>query len=468
MLRVDETVDAFRRGVLDIDCKRMVLTQHKDGGERFEGQGYIRQADDGTLIFKIYVTKYDAKPLGHLHVMFNTSAGKMHSDAMFYDLEAIAHDGTRWIASRILPDPHWDMSDQTVLMHGKMQSITADLDMPQKRHHLVLHFFEEYQVPLHRMSETERHGTPYYTRDRAEFTALESEFVVRVRDGSSDTIFEIASDKPFPTAFDLRVQEALQYITAKTAIWRVRFQSADKGIELELASPWRKSSRTQFSPPLASNSAQFLEHGWKLFEKYLAYVVQKTDGTYWNPVAYHLHNACEATANSVDAWAVGVSVAVEAVSGLINVEGDKQKAERVVLYQERARKWLEDQKDLADIADRAWGLINAMSSKRPQDALYALAETGHVEKAYVDAWEYLRNRHVHPKLKDLQKPSPVDFQKLLDHIHRVETLLRQLTFYLIGYEGPFTDYGVYGKHAFPSKQYPLVLNSGSAHAPPAS
>jgi hypothetical protein len=60
-----------------------------------------------------------------------------------------------------------------------------------------------------------------------------------------------------------------------------------------------------------------------------------------------------------------------------------------------------------------------------------------------------------PTLKDLKKPDPADYQKLLDHIHRVETLLRQLTFYLIRYEGPFTDYGVHGKHDFPSKQYPL-------------
>ncbi len=96
-----------------------------------------------------------------------------------------------------------------------------------------------------------------------------------------------------------------------------------------------------------------------------------------------------------------------------------------------------------------------MSNKRPDDALYALAKTGHVEKAYIKTWRDLRNRHVHPTLKDLKKPDPVDYQKLLDHIHRVETLLRQLTFYLIGYEGPFTDYGVAGKHDFPSKQYPL-------------
>ena len=54
MFDVDETIEAFRRGTLDIDCKRMVLAQCKEGGERFEGQGYIRQSADGSLIFKIY------------------------------------------------------------------------------------------------------------------------------------------------------------------------------------------------------------------------------------------------------------------------------------------------------------------------------------------------------------------------------------------------------------------------------
>jgi hypothetical protein len=99
-----------------------------------------------------------------------------------------------------------------------------------------------------------------------------------------------------------------------------------------------------------------------------------------------------------------------------------------------------------------------MSSKRPQDTLYALGDAGRVEKSYVEAWTYLRNRHVHPKLQDLEKPTSADMQKLLDHIHKVEVLLRQLTFHLIGYEGPFTDYGARG---FPSKQYPLANESGS-------
>jgi hypothetical protein len=66
MFDIDDTIDSFRRGTLDFDCRRMVLAQGKKGGVRFEGQGYIRQSTDGTLVFKIYVTQHDAKSFGHL------------------------------------------------------------------------------------------------------------------------------------------------------------------------------------------------------------------------------------------------------------------------------------------------------------------------------------------------------------------------------------------------------------------
>jgi hypothetical protein len=456
MLDIDETIEAFRGGALDFDCKRMLLVQRKKGGERFEGQGYIRQTTDGTLIFKIYVTECDAKPFGHLEAQLGIKSGEIFSDEAYFDLDATGRDGTRWTATSILPAPHWDASDMSVLVNGQMQSITAHLDMPQPSHCLRLHFFEEYEVPLHRMSEAERGGNRWMVRDLAEFEACGSTFVVRKRDGSGDTIVEAISESPFPAAFNLRIQEALQYITAKTAIWRARLESEGQKLHLELASPRRKSPRTQFNPPISPASIDFHQHGWSLFGKYLTYVVASAEGTYWHPVAYHLNNACEATAGSWDAWAVGVSVAVEAVASLIGIEGDREKVERVALLQDRMRKWFAEQADLQDLADRVRGQIDAMSNKRARDTLHTLAATGHVEEDYIKAWAHLRNRHVHPTLKDLKKLDQVDYQKLLDHIHRVEVLLRQLTFYLIGYQGPFTDYGVHGDHGFfPSKQYPM-------------
>ena len=172
-------------------------------------------------------------------------------------------------------------------------------------------------------------------------------------------------------------------------------------------------------------------------------------------VAYHIYNACEATANSVDAWAVGISVAVEAVVGLIELPNDGVKGlERDWRsFRNACARYPELETDVPDLVRRMKGLIKIMSNKRPQDTMYALANRGYVEKSYVEAWTYLRNRHVHPTLNDLKKPDLVDYQNLLNHIHRVEVLLRQLTFYLIEYNGPFTDYGA---ENFPSKQYPLV------------
>src|SRR5271168_690847 len=115
MLDINKAIDDFRRGTLDLDCKQMVLVQRKEGGERFEGQGYIRQLDDGTLCFKIYVVKHNAKPFSLIGARFDT-------DDMLFDLHATAHDGTLWTAVRIAPVPNWDAT-VSVLVQGQMRSM---------------------------------------------------------------------------------------------------------------------------------------------------------------------------------------------------------------------------------------------------------------------------------------------------------------------------------------------------------
>jgi len=392
-----ETIDAFRRGQLDLDCKRMVLTQRKTGGVRFEGQGYIRQTPDGAITLKLYVTQHNAKPFADLHDLVATAAGGLYPEDLLYDLEAVQQGGTQWTATRIMPDPHWDTTDMSVLMTGKLQAITARLDRKSPQHYLRLHFFDQYDLPLNLFSNVENNEGKLTVRDRAKFEACGSKFEVRVGDG--DTIVEAHSEEAFPDAFDLRIQEALQFVTAKTAFWRARVESKSDGFSVELAAPSRKSSRTQFGPPLSPNSIDFQTHGWRLFGAYLQYLVANTTDTYWNHVAYHLNNACEATAGSLDAWAVGVSVAVEAVASLINLAEDKEQAASVVGLQASMREWLEGQSGLGKLADRVAGLIGMIGNKLPQDTLHALAAAGRIEKSYIKAWSDLRNRHVHPTLR---------------------------------------------------------------------
>lgn len=462
MIAFEKTIVDFRKCTLDLDCKRMVLSQRKENGECFEGPGCIRQHTDGTISFKIYVTKHNAQPFAHINRIAR-NVGKIYSEEMFFDLEAIGSAGTRWTSKHILPSPHWDFSDGSVLVHGRLQSITAHLDReflgPSSANYLRLHFFEEYEVPRCKFSEVEEDGRTYPVRDSANFCACGLAFELQQRAGSGDTIIEVSSENAFPDALDLRIQEALQYITKKTAIWRARLEITGDSAQLELAVPWRKASRTQFHPPLSPASIEFPKHGLILFAKYLEYAVATAGQTYWHPVAYHLYNACEATAGSVDAMAVGLSVAVEALTSLIPFE---RQDDELRTFQTRVREWLAEQSSFSkSLIIRARGQIDSMSNKRPQDVLYGLANSGHIDQAYIQAWTRLRNRHVHPKLSDLSKPDPADNQELSDNIHRVEVLLNQLTFFLIGYEGPFSDYGCIGSQDYLSKQYPLKADTES-------
>lgn len=456
-MNIDKTIDEFRRGKFELDCRKIVLQQNKERGAIFEGQGYLKQLENGTLIFKIFITEFkNAKPFDHLEV--DTAYGVLYTDEMFYTLTAVSRGGTEISASGVRPSIDWDMHSAPCaeIARGQMQSIVAKINQPQPINYLGLYFFEEYEVPLHAMSEAEKHGDKYWTLDTAEFEACACHFTVKVRDGSGLTFVEATSKSTFPNDFHLRIREALQYITGRIAMCRARVESRDDMLILTLESPTRTASHNQFVGPISRVSPSLQKDLWNLFEIYLTYVVKNTPDTFWNPVAYHIYNACEASSNSLDAWAVGVSVAVEAIASLITSNASTKEAEKISALQESMREHLKTLPQFADLSQRMTGLIAMLGKKRPQDVMHELAAKGLVEKTYITAWSKLRNRHVHPSISDLKKPSPADYQQLIDRIHSVEVLLYQLTFYLIGYSGPYTDYGIKG---FPTKTYPISEGS---------
>lgn len=454
IVNIAQTIDAFRRGAVDLDCPKMVLKQVRTNGTRLEGPGYIKQQNDGTLWFKIYVTsRENARPFG----LFagDPPLGPLHPDEAFFELSAIAQDGTTIHADRIRAVPNWNLHEDTLQVQGSLQSIVALEERSEAESYLRLVYFEEYDVPLFLPSETEIHGVPYAVVDRAEFEAVGCQFEVQRREGSGQTIIVAKSAKEFPPAFNFRVQEALQYVTAESAFWRVRIERAGRGLEVEFASPRRRSSHTQMDPPLSRSSIDWRTYTWTLFSAYLAYVASKTVGTHWNPVAYHQYNAVESSANSIDAWAIGISVAVEAVASLVSLEKPEGEAQKLSDFRKLVCEFVAGLPIYADLARRLPGLLGSMGNRRPQDVLHALAKQGKVKKSYIEAFSNLRNRQVHPKLQDLNPPSPLESQQLIDEIHRTEVVLRQLTFHLIGYEGPFTDYGAQN---WPSKPYPLAAH----------
>lgn len=462
MIDIDEMIDAFRRGRFDLDCTKMVLRQRKDGGRNFEGCGYVRQIDDGSLVFKLYVQRRDnVGPAGSLQILTSGTAGTVFGDDELYDLTATSVDWTSWKAVRIAElYPNWNMQDGTGILSGRLNSIVAGPMLPpMARPFLRLHFFEEYELPLPAWSPATDRPLQRIARDHIKLHACGANFEVTSRLGSGDTVVTATADRKFPAIFHLRIQESLQYITGRSANWRARVENSDGMSTLELASPRPKAAHTQFNPPISPATIEFHSHTWALFERFLSYVVKNTDTTsgtqHWNSVAYHLYMARESTSASIDAWAVGVSVAVEAVASLIveKLPVDQEKEKCWANLWSHARQWLEGKENLSDgIRDRARGHLSP-KFMRPKDALIALAERNLADHECVDAWNKLRNRHVHPNLADLRVPDAAEYRALFKLLQQAGMLLHQLTFHLIGYEGPFTDYSRVGPG---SRQYPLV------------
>jgi hypothetical protein len=460
MMIIDEAVEAFRLGAFETDCHTMVLKQRVPDGEIYKGKGYVKQDTNGVLIFKIYVTSHEnAKPFRVIEDAAIPKPGNLFTQAMFYDLAVTTTDGTPWKAEKLIPSFNWDIKEMTVTASGQISSMKADLKSARPSFLQRIYFFEELDIPLHGMSLEERDGVSYYLRSKSEFKFRTFEFEVRKLERSKSTVADVSSSISFPEGFHLRVKEALQYMTGVTTSWRALVSNTPEVMSLELASPSRPSHRTRFSMPLTSGSADYLQHGWEIFSTYLAYVLDQTKGAMWNPVAYHLLNAREASANSVDAAAIGVSVALEALASLVQTPSDPELDVRLDFFRKQMQGYLSEQAEFSEFSQRMDGLLNTMGTKRPQDVLHLLARAGGVEGSYIQAWSKLRNRHVHPKLSDLKPLDVADQQCLLDRIRKVEVLVHQLVFHLIGYRGPFTDYG---SNQFPTKQYPLPINDSTS------
>lgn len=452
---IEDSIESFRQGSFEVDCPTMELKQRKNNGEVYQGSGYIKQDADGRLTYKLYVgTSLNSGPFQQLEIYSKIRPGKLFEDENYYDLTAATIEGTTWTAMRVFPSFSSDVEANTKISYGQLDTIRAELPNHNRNNYQRLHFFEELELPLHLMSETDRNGHKFYTLDRSEFDIGDLKFEVCTRKGSGDTVMEVSRDNALSASFHLRAQEALQFITGKTVVWRARVDVSPDAFVLELTSPFRKSPKTSLKPPISPGSSEFRAHGWRLFGCFLIYVTAQTHGTQWNPVAYHLHNARESTANSIDAGAVGVSVALEAIASLAATKHENGVLKRIEAFQKHIHDQLSKQQEFSDFMTRLDAMLVNWSKKRPQDTLHELAELGFIQKEYIKSWTDLRNRHVHPALADLEPPSPATYQSVLNNTYRVEVLVYQIIFHLLGYEGPFTDYGAEG---FTNTNYPLAV-----------
>src|SRR6266568_5505454 len=225
------------------------------------------------------------------------------------------------VADDLLPQVSWPGPEsQKPVVQGKLRTVrtAGRFAKPTRKHLLRLHFFQNLEVACTCISAEETPTGTVLKRDHARFTALGCDFPVARTDG--ELIVEVQSDEPFAPSFETRIIETLQFVLARSLALRIMVIAEDAAQGLELASAVPTVGKAKLDPPLAAGYQGFQECFWPLFIRYLEYVVANNNTQYWHSCSYHLNNACEASAHSIDAWATAVCVAVEGISSLVTFE----------------------------------------------------------------------------------------------------------------------------------------------------
>src|SRR5258708_2694050 len=438
-MSIDSLIVAHKDGRLDIECAEMSLRQRTGTNPiSFRGTGRIRQSSEGVLEFELRANEYkNTDMVSYFNEFMSVKPGTLIDEKRYYDLHVRGADGLGWVAERIRINPNWPGSDGSPTITGQLSVLTTSQAGTGPGHWLQIHFFEDVEVPT--------------IMGSYKFSAIDSDFTVQKHD--HEFVVEVHSPTPLGENLYLRIQEALMFLLAQSVKWRAIVTHDGSRQRLELGSAVPRSLHTRIDPPIARPHHAHLLDLWNMFSRYLEYVVKTTPHPHWSRCSYDLLNAREASTNSIDAWSIGLGVAVEGIASNIRVEKTRAEKKLLANLQKSILKHVASEPRFAPFTKRLTGLLGMMSQDRLHDRLRPLIDSGHVDPAHLKAWGDLRHKHVHPNVSDLRDVASADYQALFDLMSKTTVLMYHVVFYLIGYQGKYTDYGTYG---YPLRDYPLA------------
>ena len=380
------------------------------------------------------------------------TAGKLLSEDQYFRLAASDALGRRWVAEKIIPDTAHG-TDGLISASGIIHSLTNVQEQPYSAYYQELHFFEDIDFPCNA-------NTSIYT-DRGEGARLSqsSNDLVKLRSADCDIAIhkgngvvtvKLDSSSPFPAHIETRIVEALQFVLGRSLWWRALKSIIGNEETITLVSPRPASPRTRLRPPIALWTMTGHQYVWQLFDLYLRYILQRSEPG-WHPCSVHLHAACEASANSIEAYALGLAVAVEGITSALFPKCARYGRDYKSLVNNLCTyvsQWGLNASDavVARVRDRIQGFRGQLLQVRAVDKMYQLAREGVLDERHIAAWKTLRNTSAHAGVPG----TPIN-QELIDNVSSATVLMYHLVFHAIGYNGRYIDYST---HGYPPRSYP--------------
>ena len=436
---------AFGEGRLEIDCPLIILSS--SNGE-YRGPGGIVQGDGGTLSFKMHC---QSEPSGSVSQMLGrisrATPGKLIPTADLFDLVATDYTGTNWKAHSISPNTTSYSTTGRTLIRGSLRSLYQEQPVaPPLRNAVILTFFDQNTSEWDALLALEHCIGAPYTGYNVECSKAEQ----------GQVSFSLRSHSSLPEDCWFRVVEALRFVLADLVSPSIVEECGGAKRKLTLyARPPR--SRSQQMPPIRTGWRKNQPEALRMFERYLQLVTTEAAKGFSHPCSAHLSHAIEASANSAEAWAVGLCVAFEGIAGLLPNVVSPEDTKAAAKARRVASMLLKRSNFSLAFQGRVRGVLGQLANARVQDRLQPLAHSGFFDSKHLDAWKALRHRRVHGAMTDPTEFDDAEIQRTIDQIMSITVGVYQMVFYLMGYTGIYSDYSLADSDKFAYGTYPRAL-----------
>ncbi len=445
----DKILESLYDGSFSVECKDIYLYKESDSQNpemQYRGPGIISQEATGTFSVKIYCSG-NISPTVALNGIFGMS-GKIYEQSDYYSLIATSIKDTIWEAKWILPQIETGMRFEGYLVHGSFNEMCYKEKPRGSGYWAQLFYKGKYEIPCNTVTSVKKavggeERESSWDLNIATFEACGFDFEIRSLD--EWLIVKLYSKtQEIDETFAQRVNEAVQFLLAKTQAWSVLSNKRNDTEEIRVRSNVIDKRHSMAFPPVEITKTDRSNNAWRLFERYLYYCSSyKEIG--WHPMFDLVYRIIEAGKVYLDVYALTLSVAVEGLLKQEFVRVAKLKEEDIVALDAAYLELLKNENIDEEIKKRLRGAIASMKLPRAKDRLIVLQNRELIEKKLVKAWNTLRNSSAHA-----DSLNPMKIQEYLNNCNAVCLLFYHLIFLVVGYEGNYLDYSSYG---FPRKKF---------------
>lgn len=448
---------ALKDGHLTLDCPRIELKRMcETSPELLVGPGQISLTKDG-LTFKMYTDSPDDVGLLRRLIGSPVRLGEVIPEDEYYSLLASDLAGRTWISSLIID--RCSLKEGGVEVSSDLREIThvSDIEWQAPGSSITYHVFHPMDFPANEVTSIyEQIGTDSKLRfiegklNRARFSDENFEFEL-VKHEIDHVEIRVSSERDaLPPALHVRAIEALQFVLARDIRWTLMTKRSGKQMTIKIQPYPASNTNVKLRPPISRKAALLNPQAtWDLYLVFLRHILRDESPDQYHPLSSWLNSVRAASSGTLNALCLALGVAIE---GILKEEFSNEGEPSCEI--KRAVEKLMDHIELwsgpRDIKNRARSMVAGIGTARAIDRLRSLQSRGLVTPGYVDAWKKLRNSSAHGDKLDLR-----NLNLMLGRCNAVVTLMYQLIYGAIGYEGDYTDYGIRG---WPLKRYPQDVN----------